>query len=499
MPNLNFSAVLPEAVLLASGCVILVADLFVAERRRNVSYALSLAALAAVALCCWKLLDARTAQYAFGGMFVSDPMAQVLKLFACLAAGLVLVYGQTYARGRAMWRGELFALSLFTLLGVMTMISANNLLLIYLGLELQSLALYALVALRRDEPKAGEAAMKYFVLGALASGFLLYGMSMLYGATGTLDLNEIAHRISASQVVNRPSLVLATVFLVAGIGFKLGAAPFHMWVPDVYNGAPTPVAMLIASAPKLAAFAVAFRLLVEGMLPRAGDWHLMLLMLALLSLAVGNITAVAQTNLKRMLGYSTIGQMGFMLLAMQSGVVGGTTASAAAAYGAAMFYVITYVLATLAAFGTMLLLSHQGLEAEEISDLRGLFRRRPWYAFVMALSMFSLAGVPPTAGFYGKLVVLQALLADHSSLPVVWIAVIAVLLSVVGAYYYIRVVKVMYFDAPVDEQPLVATGDMRVALSVNGLVVIALGVLPQWLLGLCASSMVSSMARPLGG
>jgi NADH-quinone oxidoreductase subunit N len=258
----------------------------------------------------------------------------------------------------------------------MTMISANNLLLIYLGLELQSLALYALVALRRDEPRAGEAAMKYFVLGAMASGFLLYGMSMLYGATGSLDINEIAHRIAASQVVNRPSLVLAMVFLVAGIGFKLGAAPFHMWVPDVYNGAPTPVALLIASAPKLAAFAVAFRLLVEGLLPRAGDWHLMLMALALASLVIGNVTAVAQTNLKRMLGYSTVGQMGFMLLAMQSGVVGATSAATAAAYAAAMFYVITYALATLAAFGTILLLSRQGFEAEEISDMRGLLASR---------------------------------------------------------------------------------------------------------------------------
>jgi len=318
---------------------------------------------------------------------------------------------------------------------------------------------------------------------------------MLYGATGTLDINEIAHRIAASQVANRPALVLATVFLVAGIGFKLGAAPFHMWVPDVYHGAPTPVALLIASAPKMAAFAVAFRLLVEGLAPIAGDWHVMLMLLALASLAVGNLTAVAQSNLKRMLGYSTIGQMGFMLLAMQSGVVGGTTASAAAAYGAAMFYILTYALATLAAFGVMLLLSRQGFEAEQISDLSGLFRRRPWYAFVMALAMFSLAGVPPLVGFYAKLVVLQALLADHSSLPVVWIAVIAVLFSLVGAFYYIRVVKVMYFDAPVGDEPFDAAADMKIALTVNGVAVLVLGVLPQYLLGLCSSAMV----RTLGG
>jgi len=384
---------------------------------------------------------------------------------------------------------------MFALLGIMTMISANNLLLIYLGLELQSLSLYALVALQRDEPRAGEAAMKYFVLGALASGFLLYGMSMLYGATGTLDINEVAHRIAASQVANRPALVLAAVFLVAGIGFKLAAAPFHMWVPDVYQGASTPVTLLIASAPKLAAFAVAFRLLVEGLLPVAGDWHLMLLLLAMASLAVGNLTAVAQSNLKRMLGYSTIGQMGFMLLAMQSGVVGGTTASAASAYGAAMFYVITYALATAAAFGVMLLMSRQGFEAEEISDLRGLFRQQPWYAFVMALAMFSLAGVPPTVGFYAKVVVLQALLADKSAVPIVWIAVIAVLFSLVGAFYYIRVVKVMYFDPPGAEQPLETATDMKITLTANGLAIIVLGVLPQYLLSLCSAAML----RTLGG
>ena len=495
MSKLNVLAVLPETVLLAAGCAVLVADLFVSERRRNLSYSLSLTALAAAAFACWKLLDGQAVQYAFGGMFVSDPMAQVLKLFACLATGFALVYAQNYARARAIWRGELFSLALFTLLGVMTMISANNLLLIYLGLELQSLSLYALVALQRDQPRSGEAAMKYFVLGALASGFLLYGMSMLYGATGTLDINEIAHRISASQVANRPALVLATVFLVAGIGFKLGAAPFHMWVPDVYHGAPTPVTLLIASAPKMAAFAVSFRLLVEGLTQVAGDWHLMLLLLALASLAVGNLTAIAQSNLKRMLGYSTIGQMGFMLLAMQSGVAGGNAASAASAYGAAMFYVVTYALATLAAFGIMLLMSRQGFEAEEISDLRGLFRHRPWYAFVMALAMFSLAGVPPTVGFYAKLVVLQSLLADNSSVPVVWIAVIAVLFSLVGAFYYIRVVKVMYFDSPAPDRPLEAAPDMKIALSANGLAILVLGVLPQYLLSLCSSAMV----RSLGG
>ncbi|HEU0204856.1 MAG TPA: NADH-quinone oxidoreductase subunit NuoN, partial [Burkholderiaceae bacterium] len=394
---------------------------------------------------------------------------------------------------RQMWKGELFTLGLFALLGIMIMISANNLLLIYLGLELQSLSLYALVALRRDDARATEAAMKYFVLGALASGFLLYGMSMLYGATGTLNINTLADSIRDGQVASRPALVLGTVFIVAGLGFKLAAVPFHMWVPDVYHGAPTPVTVLIGSAPKIAGFAIAFRLLVEGLLPLAVDWQQMLVVLAVGSLAIGNVTAIAQSNLKRMLAYSTIGQMGFMLLAMLSGVVGGDTMSTANAYSAAMFYVITYALTTLGTFGIIMLLARQGFEAEEIADLRGLNKRSPWYAFVMLLLMFSLAGVPPTVGFYAKLVVLQALLGTGATAGVIWLAVIAVGFSLVAAYYYLRVVKTMYFDEPVDMSPIVATPDMRVALSANGLFVIVLGILPQYLLALCANAMIAAL------
>jgi NADH-quinone oxidoreductase subunit N len=499
MDTLNVLAAAPEIALAVAAMAILVVDLFAGERRGEVGYALSLAALVVVAAICGTFLARDTVAYAFDGLYVTDPMAAVLKMFALLATGLTLVYAQGYARDRGMWQGEFFVLALFAALGVMVMISANSLLTVYLGLELQALALYALVALRRDDARATEAAMKYFVLGALASGFLLYGMSMLYGAAGTLDLNELARNIADGRVASRAALVLGTVFVVAGLAFKLGAVPFHMWLPDVYQGAPTPVTLLIGTAPKLAVFAIAFRLLVEGLLPLAADWQQMLAVLAVASLAVGNLAAIAQTNLKRMLAYSTIGQMGFMLLAMLAGVVGGSTMTAANAWSAAMFYVITYAITTLGTFGIVLLLARQGFEAEEIADLKGLNRRSPWYAFVMLLLMFSLAGIPPTVGFYAKLVVLQALLGGGmgglGGGTAVWLAVVAVLFSLVAAFYYLRVVKVMYFDEPTDLSPIVAAVDMRVALSVNGAFVLVLGIVPQYLLALCAQAML----RALGG
>ncbi|HXF47690.1 MAG TPA: NADH-quinone oxidoreductase subunit NuoN [Burkholderiaceae bacterium] len=493
MDSLNVYAAAPELALLVAACVVLVADLFVSDARRNVTYALTLGALALVAVICASFLTSDLVAYAFGNMYVTDPMANLLKMFACLATGLMLVYAQGYARDRGIWKGELFSLSLFALLGILVMISANNLLVIYLGLELQSLSLYALVALRRDDARATEAAMKYFVLGALASGFLLYGMSMLYGAAGTLDINALARYVGDVRPDGRVPLVLGTVFIVAGLAFKLGAVPFHMWVPDVYEGAPTPVTVLIGSAPKLAAFAIAYRMLVEGLLPLAVDWQQMLVVLAVASLAIGNLTAIAQTNIKRMLAYSTIGQMGFMLLAMLSGVVGGNVASTANAYSAAMFYVITYALTTLGAFGVIMLLARRGFEAEQISDFAGLNKRSPWFAFVMLLLMFSLAGVPPTVGFYAKLVVLQALLGNGLTTGMVWLAVIAVLFSLIGAFYYIRVVKAMYFDEPADVTPIVSTQDMRIALSANGLFVLVLGVIPQYLLTLCANAMIKAL------
>ncbi len=493
MDNMNLFAAAPEIVLALAATLILVVDAFLDDSRRDVTYALSLAALVGVSAVCGLFLAQDAVLYAFGNLYVTDPMANVLKMFAALATGLVLLYGQGYARERDMWKGEFFILTLFVLLGIMVMISANNLLMIYLGLELQALALYALVALRRDDTKATEAAMKYFVLGALASGFLLYGMSMLYGATGTLDLNELARNVSSGQVASRAALVLGTVFIVAGLAFKLGAVPFHMWVPDVYHGAPTPVTLLIGSAPKLAVFAIAYRLLVEGLLPLAVDWQQMLIVLAVASLVIGNVTAIAQSNLKRMLAYSTIAQMGFMLLVMLSGVVGGNMMATANAYSAAMFYVITYAITTLGTFGIILLLARQGFEAEEINDLKGLNQRSPWFAFVMLLLMFSLAGIPPTVGFYAKLVVLQALLGSGMTSGMIWLAVIAVVFSLVGAFYYLRVVKVMYFDDPVDTAPISATPDMRVALSANGAFVIVLGIAPQFLLALCTQAMIRTL------
>ncbi|HQR56077.1 MAG TPA: NADH-quinone oxidoreductase subunit NuoN [Burkholderiaceae bacterium] len=497
MQPLNTLAALPEIVLLVAACGLLVGDLFVADARRNVTYVATLIILTLVGAICWVFLSAGVVTYAFGGMYVTDPMASLLKLVAVVAVALVLVYSQSYARDRSIWKGELFTLSLFALLGIMLMISANNLLVIYLGLELQALSLYALVALRRDHAVSSEAAMKYFVLGALASGFLLYGMSMLYGASGTLDINELADRVVTGHVASRVSLVFGTVFIVAGLAFKFGAVPFHMWVPDVYQGAPTPVTMLIGSAPKLAVFAVAFRILVEGLLPLAGDWQRMLIVLAVASLVLGNLTAIAQSNLKRMLAYSTIAQMGFVLLAMLSGVVGGNATSAVNSYSAAMFYLITYALTTLGTFGVILLLARRGFEAEEIADLKGLNRRSPWYAFVMLLLMFSLAGIPPTVGFYAKLVVLQALLGDGLQGGMVWLAIIAVMFSLVGAFYYLRVVKTMYFDEPPAgaPAPIAATTDMRVALSINGALVLVLGILPQYLLKLCTDAMM----RTIGG
>jgi NADH-quinone oxidoreductase subunit N len=497
MQSLNFLAALPEIVLLVATCVLLVADLFVPDARRNITYVLTLAILVITGAVSWWLLSSGVVTYAFGGMYVTDPMANLLKLVAIIAVALVLVYAQSYARDRGLWKGELFTLSLFSLLGIMLMISANNLLVIYLGLELQALSLYTLVALRRDDARSSEAAMKYFVLGALASGFLLYGMSMLYGATGTLDINELADRIGTGHVASRLALVFGTVFIVAGLAFKFGAVPFHMWVPDVYQGAPTPITMLIGSAPKLAIFAVGFRILVEGLLPIAVDWQRMLILLAVASLVLGNLAAIAQSNLKRMLAYSTIAQMGFVLLAMLSGVVDGRVMAAVNSYSAGMFYVITYALTTLGTFGIILLLSRQGFEAEEIADLRGLNRRSPWYALVMLLLMFSLAGIPPTVGFYAKLVVLQSLLGDSLQGPMLWLAIIAVMFSLVGAFYYLRVVKVMYFDEPLagTALPIAATTDMRVALSVNGVLVLVLGILPQYLLKLCTDAMM----RTLGG
>ncbi|HEU4621042.1 MAG TPA: NADH-quinone oxidoreductase subunit NuoN [Burkholderiaceae bacterium] len=483
-PLFDFAPAWPEIFLVCAALVVLIADLFVAEDRRHVTLGMAIAAIVLTGVIVMTSAH-DTARYAFGRMFVTDPMAVVLKSFACLTAVVTLVFARQYVTDRGMLRGEFIVLALFTLLGQMVMISAHNLLVVYLGLELMSLSLYALVAMRRDAPAATEASMKYFVLGALASGFLLYGMSMIYGATGTLDIAEIAR--SASTNANRQLLLLGTVFIVGGIAFKLSAAPFHMWAPDVYDGAPTAVTLLIAAAPKLAAFAIAIRVLAQA-LPSAGaDWHQMFAVLAVLSLAIGNLTAIAQTNLKRLLAYSTIAQIGFVLLGFMAAR---TPEAAPAAYGAAMYYTVVYVLTTLGTFGVMLLLARKGFECDRIDDLAGLNQRAPWLAFVMLLMMFSLAGIPPAVGFYAKLVVLQATV-DAGYLG---IAIFAVLASLVGAFYYLRVVKVMYFDGPTHAESITGSASARFLLALTGAFVIVFGIVGEPLLRLCLDSIQATLA-----
>ena len=486
--KISWIAVYPEIVLLTMACVIALVDLGVSTPRRTATYLLTMLTLAVVAAMQAAYAVGGDERFGFGNMVVSDQMGNWLKCFATLAVMVTLVYGRPYAAERQMLQrgGELFSMSMLALLGMFVMIGGNNFLVIYLGLELLTLSSYALVALRRDHATSTEAAMKYFVLGALASGFLLYGMSMMYGATGSLDINTVFKAISSGQVKHQV-LVFGLVFVVAGLAFKLGVVPFHMWIPDVYQGAPTAVTLLIGGAPKLAAFAIVIRLLVEGMLPLAPDWQQMLMVLAIGSLLIGNLAAIAQTNLKRMLAFSTISQMGFVLLGLMSGVVNGNTISAGNAYSSSMFYVVTYVLTTLASFGVILLLAREGFESEEIADFAGLNERSPLYAAVMAVCLFSLAGIPPMVGFYAKLSVLQALVASGQALHIA-LAVFAVLMSLIGAFYYLRVVKVMYFDAPVGVPAITAPLDVRAVLSLNGALVLVLGLLPGGLMTLCAAA-----------
>lgn len=493
--NISWLAIYPEIVLLVMACVIALVDLGVTSPRRTGTYVLTLLTLGVVAVLQGFYASSGNTFYGFGNMVVSDAMGNWLKCFATVAVMVTLVYGRGYAADRGMLRGgELFTLALFSLLGMFVMISGNNFLVLYLGLELLTLSSYALVAMRRDHAPSTEAAMKYFVLGAMASGFLLYGMSMLYGATGSLDVGEVFKAINSGQVRHQV-LVFGLVFIVAGLAFKLGAVPFHMWVPDVYQGAPTVVTLLIGSAPELAAFAIIMRLLVDGLLPLAIDWQQMLGVLAIGSLLVGNLAAIAQTNLKRMLAYSTIAQMGFVLLGLLSGVVDGNVEAATAegAYSSAMFYVVTYALTTLGSFGVIMLLAREGFESEEITDLAGLNQRSPLYAGVMAVCMFSLAGIPPLVGFYAKLAVLQALMASGQALYI-GLAIFAVVVSLVGAFYYLRVVKVMYFDAPLTVTRVSAPLEVRVVLTLNGALVLGLGLFPGGLMALCANAIVRSLA-----
>ena len=475
MPNLM--PALPEIFVFSMACVILVVDLFLTERRRVVSYALTQLTLVGAAALTLNGFST-TSVYTFNQMFVADPLADVLKLAIYALAFFAFAYSRTYLRDREMYRGEYFVLGLFGVVGMMVMVSASHFLTLYLGLELLSLSLYAMVAFQRDSSQATEAAMKYFVLGAIASGLLLYGLSMLYGATGSLEIVAVRQAIAGMSSDNI-ILIFGLVFVISGLAFKLGAVPFHMWVPDVYHGAPTVVTLYISSAPKIAVFALVMRLLVGGLEDLAASWQPMLMIMAVLSMGLGNLLAIAQDNLKRMLAYSSISHMGFFLLGILSATPNG--------YGSAMFYVLVYAVMSLGAFGMIVLLSRAGFEAERLEDFRGLNQRHPWYAFLMLLLMLSMAGVPPTAGFYAKLMVIQSIVR----VDLMGLAVAAVLFAVIGAYYYLRVVKFMYFDDAREATTVAAPRDLRWLLSLNALALLAILPWAGWLIDLCSRAILA--------
>ena len=484
----DFLPAAPELFLAVMAMVILLVDLTVKDSRRTLTFALTQLTLLGCAVI-QLMTSTGDVVYTFSNMFVDDLMADLLKLFLYMTVIVVLFYSRAYLLDReVMNKGEYYVLALFATLGMMVMISANHFVTIYLGLELLSLSMYALVAMNRDSVASTEAAMKYFVLGALASGLLLYGMSMIYGATGTLEITGLAERLYGGGA-NKTVLAFGLVFMVSGLAFKLGVVPFHMWIPDVYHGAPTSVTLFIGSAPKLAAFAIVMRLLVNGMISLAQDWQVMLVILSVLSMAIGNLAAIAQTNLKRMLAYSAISHMGFMLLGITTGVVGGDARFALNAYSSAMFYVLAYVVMTTGTFGMILLMARAGFEAENLDDYKGLNKRSPWFAGIMLMMMFSMAGIPFFVGFFAKFSVLQAVVAAGY----MWLAIVAVLFSLIGAFYYLRVVKLMYFDPPADTSPLTAGMDMRILISANGLAVALLGIFPQMLMSLCAYALLRSL------
>jgi len=495
----DFLPALPEIYLLAGTCLVLLVDLFLKESQRFITYLLTQVVLIITAILVLasfggipflESLHLASAEKitTFSDMFVLDPMARILKLTIIIITIAVFVYSRSYLRSRDMYKGEYFTLGLFAVLGMMIMVSAKTMLLIYLGLELLSLSMYAMVAFKRDDGRASEAAMKYFVLGAIASGMLLYGMSMIYGVSGSLHLDHIAKFMASNDVMGNIGLLLGLSFIIVGLGFKLGVVPFHMWVPDVYDGAPTSVTMFLGAAPKIAAFAMVIRLLAEGLGDLSQGWQQILAILAALSLLAGNVIAIAQTNIKRMLAYSTISHMGFVLM--------GVLAASNTGYSASMFYIITYAIISMGGFAIVILLSRQGYEADQLSDLKGLSSRHPWYAFMMMLFLFSMAGVPPTVGFYAKLSVIQAVVSAN----IVWLAVFSVVMSVIGAYYYLRAIKLMYFDQPDDldaiGKPIVAIKhqwDFSIFLSVNGLFVLVLGIFPSVLMSLCVWAISTSL------
>ncbi len=465
----------PEMVLLLLTCVVLLVDLFLSDRHRQVTYLLAIGTLLATAVMVAGLPEGR--HVVFSGMFVIDGVAKFLKLVACGTVAAVFLYSRDYLIQRGLFRGEYFVLALFALLGLFVMTSAGSLLTMYMGIEVLALSQYALVAFDRDSPIAAESAMKYFVLGAIASGSLLYGISIVYGVTGTFDLAALAERVNAGAATN-VGLLLGLAFMLAGIAFKFGAVPFHMWIPDVYHGAPTSVTMFLGAAPKLAYFALALRVLTEGLGGAVGAWQDMVIVLSVLSIAVGNVVAVAQTNLKRMLAYSTISNVGFILLGFLAGTPGG--------YRAALFYTVAYVLMAVGSFAMIVLLSRKGFEADRIEDFKGLAQREPWFAWMMLFLMVSTAGVPPFVGFFSKLYVIQAVL----DVGLTWVAIVALLFSVVGAFYYLRIIKVMFFEAPADDQVPVSAGPaLKLLLSINALAVLALGIFNGSLVATIAHAM----------
>ena len=478
MNTTNMLLAAPEFWILTMACVILIADLFIREERRGIIHLMAMLSLIFAAIITLRgdyLSEGLRLATAFNGSFIRDPMGDVLKLFSYFVLGMVFIYSKFYLRQFRMFRTDFYTLSLFALLGVMLLISANSLITVYLGLELTSLSTYALVAFDRESKRGSEAAMKYFVLGSMASGMLLYGMSMIYGATGSLDLQQISVAIS-NQGGGNLMLVFGLVFLVVGIAFKLGLVPFHMWLPDVYEGAPVAVTLFIAAVPKMAGFAMAYRLLYTGLGDLHGDWQQMLSILAVLSIVLGNLAAIAQSNIKRMLAYSTISHMGFVLMGLLPGTADG--------FGASMFYVIVYSLMSAGAFGMVIMLSARGVEAERLDDFRGLNQRNSWYAAIMAMVMFSMAGVPVFVGFFAKWLVIKSAL----DAGMVWLAISAVVFSVVGAFYYLRVVKLMYFDEPVTESPIDAPVDFRAAIALNGVMMLGLGIFSSTLIAVCMSS-----------
>lgn len=464
--------IMPEIVLASMACIGLILDLFLSKKNRVITYLFSQLALIVTAVCCWRFTAYGSINTAFADQFVNDPFAQITKLVILTLMFLVLTYSRAYTRDRDIAFGEFHSLSLFCCLGMMFLASAKSLLMIYLGLELLSLPLYALVALQRDSRSGVEAAMKYFILGALASGLLLYGMSLLFGLSGSIQLDEISKWVHAAQGGSMQVALFAMIFILVGVAFKLGAVPFHMWVPDVYQGAPTSITLLVGSAPKVAAFAMAYRLLHDGLPGFSEQWTQILLVLAVLSMAIGNILAIAQTNIKRLFAYSTIAHVGFLFLGMLVAPVVG--------FGPAMYYIVVYALVAAAAFGVLIMLS-QGYEAETLDDLKGLASKNPWLAFMMLLVAFSLAGVPPTVGFYAKFMVLNALVDAGMT----WLAALAVVFSIIGAYYYLKIVRVMYFEQPSNTNVPVASSDMRITLSVNGLAILGFGLFPAPLFMVC--------------